>query len=106
MSSSEEVARKLDALWQRFLPTILARLAAIELAIESLETGRLDRERNRNASEEAHKLAGSLGIFGLASTSAMSSEIENLLSQPDLAESMAAELRKMFDSIKREIENR
>ena len=106
MSSSQEIVRKLDALWQRYLPTMLSRLAAIKLAIESLEAGKMDGELQRNAAQEAHKLAGSLGTFGLSSASATSSAIERLLSQPDLAESMAAELRKLFDSIKREIENR
>lgn len=106
MTSSEEIAKKLDALWQMYLPTMVSRLATIQTAIESLETGRLDRELKRNAAEEAHRLAGSLGTFGLAASSGMSSQIEHLLSQPDSMQSMTGELRKLFDSIKRDIEGR
>ncbi|HEU5234590.1 MAG TPA: Hpt domain-containing protein [Terriglobales bacterium] len=104
--SSSEVAKKLNALWQTYLPTMVLRLAAIQLALETLEAGHLDRELARVAALEAHKLAGSLGTFGLASSSGMSSQIEHLLSQPDSAQNMAPELRKLFDSVKRDIEAR
>ena len=106
MSSSEEVAKKLDELWRRFLPTILSRVATIQLAIEGLEAGHLDGELKANAAQEAHRLAGSLGTFGLAHSSGMSSKIERLLSKPDSIQSMAAELTRLLDSIKREIESR
>lgn len=105
MSSSEEVARKLDALWQSYLPTMRSRLAAIQVAIESLEAGHLDGETRQKAGYEAHKLAGSLGTFGLASSSRMSSEIEHILSEP-ATESEAAELKKLFECIKRDVESR
>jgi HPt (histidine-containing phosphotransfer) domain-containing protein len=106
MSSSDEVAKKLDALWQRYLPTMVLRLAAIQRAIETLEAGHFDRELTRTAALEAHKLAGSLGTFGLASSSGKSSQIEHLLSQPDSVQTMAPELRKLLDSIQHDIETR
>jgi HPt (histidine-containing phosphotransfer) domain-containing protein len=106
MSTSEDLTRKLDELWQRYLPTMQLRLASIQAAVESLEAGHVDGELNRKAAYEAHKLAGSLGTFGLASTSAMASESEHLLSEANSSESMAGELRKLFDSIKRDIESR
>jgi len=106
MSTSEDVTRKLEELWQRYLPTMQLRLASIQAGIESLEAGHLDSEAKRRASEDAHKLAGSLGTFGLAPSSAMAREIEHLFSESDSTESMARELRKLFDSIKRDIEGR
>jgi HPt (histidine-containing phosphotransfer) domain-containing protein len=106
MSSSDEVAKKIDALWQTYLPTMVVRMAAIQLAIESLEAGHFDRELTRNAALEAHKLAGSLGTFGLASSSGMSSRIENLLSLPESVQGMVVELRRLFDSVSRDIESR
>jgi len=106
MSTSEDVARKLEELWQRYLPTMQLRLASIQEAVESLGAGNLDGEVKRKAAQEAHKLAGSLGTFGLASTSAMAREIEHLLSETDSTESIARELKKLFDSVKRDIENR
>lgn len=106
MSSSDEVTQKLDAIWERYLPTMVLRMAAIRMAIETLEAGHLDRDLTRIASLEAHKLAGSLGTFGLASSSGMSSQIEHFLSQPDLVQTMAPELRKLLDSIQHDIETR
>ncbi len=104
MNSSEEVARKLDALWQTYLPTMLSRLASIRAAVESMEAGRVDEELTAKGAHDAHKLAGSLGTFGLASTSAMSAKIENLLSEPVFAAQNTAELRRLLESITRDIE--
>lgn len=106
MSSSEDIAKKLDALWQTYLPAMMSRLAVVDLAIENLEAGCLNGELKLKAAHEAHKLAGSLGTFGLTASSAMSSRIEHLLSQPDPMHSTAAELRTLFDSIKRDIDSK
>lgn len=106
MSSSEEVARKLDALWRTYLPTIRSRLETIGQALENLEEGRLDDELRLKAANDAHKLAGSLGTFGLASSSASSSRIETLLMEGTSRKSLVADLRSLFESINRDISNR
>ena len=107
MSSSDEIAKKLDALWQTYLPTMVLRLATIQMAIETLEAGHLDRELTRTAALEAHKLAGSLGTFGLPSSSGMSSQIEHFLAQPESVQGrVVVELRRLFDSVRRDIETR
>jgi len=106
MSSSDEIAGKIDSLWQTFLPTMLSRLSAIEAAIDSIEKGQPDEDARGKAAQEAHKLAGSLGTFGLASSSVASSQIENLLYQSGLTPASTAELRNLFQSLKRDIESR
>ena len=106
MSSSEEVARQLDALWQKYLPTMLSRLATIEAAIRAAEDGKPDEELKMKGAHEAHKLAGSLGTFGLHSSSAMSIKIEKILSEPIPLAGMTADLRNLFESVRRDIDRR
>ena len=65
--------------WQRYQKPILARLTTIEQAITALETGTLTEELRQKAEQEAHKLAGSLGMFGFAKGSELAKKIENLL---------------------------
>ena len=84
---------------------MFSRLATIETAVESLATGQLDDELRLKAAHEAHKLAGSLGTFGLASTSAMSAKIETLLDSASVATN-AAELKSLIGSIKTAISSR
>lgn len=86
---------------------MFSRLTTIHAAVESLEAGDIDEELRRKAAHEAHKLAGSLGTFGLTSSSAISSRIESLLSEPASgSRGTAADLRKLFESLKRDIENK
>ncbi len=106
MTSSEEVARKLDALWRTHLPAIRSRLETIGQAIKSLEAGQIGDELRLKAAHDAHKLAGSLGTFGLASSSANSAKIESLLTEAPSTQSLIADLRNIFESVKRDISNR
>lgn len=85
---------------------MFSRLATLETAVESLETGQLDDELRLKAAHEAHKLAGSLGTFGLASTSAMSSKIETFLVDSASVASNTAELKSLIELIKTAISSR
>ena len=84
---------------------MFSRLATIEAAVESLATGQLDDELRLKAAHEAHKLAGSLGTFGLASTSAMSAKIEILLDSASMA-NHTAEHKSLIGLIKTAISSR
>jgi len=106
VTSSEEIARKLDALWRTHLPAIRSRLETIGQALDYLEAGRLEDELRFKAAHDAHKLAGSLGTFGLASSSANSSKIESLLTEEPPTQSLIADLRNLFESVSRDISNR
>ena len=56
----------LDRLWTRFLPEIEARIDLLEDAARALMTPGLDaNDACREAHQAAHKLAGTLGTFGL-----------------------------------------
>ena len=54
----------LQRLWVRSKPEILSRLRVIQDYVASCQSGRFDVDMWRMAQREAHRLAGSLGVFG------------------------------------------
>lgn len=84
MSSSAtrpgDVARELiSALWERSVPILTDRLNGLDKACEAAVLGRLSPIMRRGAADTAHKLAGSLGMFGYPRGTEIAREIEQLL---------------------------
>jgi HPt (histidine-containing phosphotransfer) domain-containing protein len=75
-SKPSQVAEALDRLWNRFLPEIEERVAIIERAAAAIEAGSLTPELRRQAIAAAHKLAGTLGTFGLEEGTKVAREAE------------------------------
>jgi diguanylate cyclase (GGDEF)-like protein len=73
----------LAGIWERHHAAVLEQVAAIEDAVLALMRGALDEDRRAQATREAHKLAGSLGTFGLGAASERSRELELLLGAPE-----------------------
>lgn len=76
---SAELALRIAELWAEFRGTMLARVAAMEEVPARLAAGTLDDEARRSAFMHAHKLAGSLGTFGLLEASREAQAIEKRL---------------------------
>jgi HPt (histidine-containing phosphotransfer) domain-containing protein len=75
-----DVARELiSALWERSVPLISERLHGLDIACEAAVIGRLSPIMRRGATDTAHKLAGSLGMFGYPRGTELAREIEQLL---------------------------
>jgi len=103
MSTADKVNKKLDALWRKYLPTIRARLDSIKGALDAMERGDLNDQVRESAARDAHKLAGSLGTFGILNGSEVAQRLERLLLDQRTA---FAELARLFTSLKQEIEKR
>jgi diguanylate cyclase (GGDEF)-like protein len=69
-------------LWTQFREPILARMAVLEQAIAALETGKLQEDLRFDAERQAHKLVGSLGMFGLPAGSELARQLELALMEP------------------------
>jgi len=84
MSASQpsHISDALLALWEQFRVTIMGRVETIEQASAAWSRGSLDAELRRKAEQEAHKLAGVLGSFGLSEGSRIAGAVEQLL-QPE-----------------------
>jgi HPt (histidine-containing phosphotransfer) domain-containing protein len=67
------------ALWRDAQPRALERVALLEAAVTALADGALAPETADEARREAHKLAGSLGTFGLPAGTEHARAIERAL---------------------------
>jgi len=98
------MAEALARLWTKFLPEIEARLALIDQAAMALAAKGLPDEQRAAAHAAAHKLAGTLGTFGLQRGTELAREAEDFLAQErGTAEAQqlagwAAELQRVIQS--------
>jgi HPt (histidine-containing phosphotransfer) domain-containing protein len=65
MATNAGMAEALARLWTKFLPEIDRRLVVVESAVQAMHAGALSDELREDAHQAAHKLAGTLGTFGL-----------------------------------------
>ncbi len=86
--SKQRTALLLADLWSRNKPVIEGRLDVLERAA----VGPLSDEMRLEAHGVAHKLAGSLGMFGFAEGTNLARELELLLESPS---PQAAEIARM-----------
>ena len=102
------LAQTLDRMWTRFLPEIRERVAVLEAAAEALGAGKLANKQLEAAQAAAHKLAGTLGTFGLMHGTDLARKLE-LTFVPESAPSRGvgkklaatvAELRAMVEGRK------
>jgi HPt (histidine-containing phosphotransfer) domain-containing protein len=95
--AEEKTAALLAALWLRNRPLIEERLAILERAADAAANGTLIVEQREAAADIAHKLAGSLGMYGYDQGTQIARQIELLLDYhtPDAARliPLIAELR-------------
>lgn len=89
----------LTSLWERSLPQLRERLEVLDRAATAAIAGDLTENLRIEALEIAHKLAGSLGMFGYTQGTEISQQLEQLLEKTtptnssDLAE-LVAQLRQ------------
>ncbi|HEX4662884.1 MAG TPA: Hpt domain-containing protein [Terriglobales bacterium] len=107
MTAAYELNQKMQVLWQKYLPEMHARLGTVHSAVEALSDGSLSHELRNAAANAAHKLAGSLGTFGVHEGSVAAHEIERLLSARTIfSESEILRLQELASQLQREVENR
>lgn len=91
-------------LWEKARPGALGRVDAIDDALAALMAAALDDDQRDRARREAHKLAGSLGTFGLRDATKHAAALETafetapeLARVPELAEHARA-LRRLIET--------
>lgn len=77
-SPQKRVKATASRVWEKFKGKFAEQYAVIEQASSALTIGQLTPELKQQAKHEAHKLAGSLGIFGLKKGSYLAKELEEL----------------------------
>ncbi len=89
---SDEVRLALEKVWLNSRPEALERVATLQRFAENLSSGIPDEQSRQNALSAAHRLSGSLGMFGLNEASSCAAKIEALLGDgpmPDVATTVA-----------------
>lgn len=99
------LARTLDLMWKKFVPDILDRARVLEDAAEAAAAGRLTPAERKAAQAAAHKLAGTLGTFGLGRGTDLARELEQIYSGPgeipvDRVTRTATEIHSIIESRK------
>lgn len=99
---SDQVRSALEKVWFNCRPEALARLATLERFTEDLRSGVPVQESREKALAAAHRLSGSLGMFGLHEASSCAAEIEALLDAepaPDvaMATTLVGRLRSLLE---------
>lgn len=108
MTASENPALSaaLAQLWNKFLPQIEERVAILESAA-SQANNTLTGEQKSAAHAAAHKLAGTLGTFGLHTGTLLAREAEQILAEDsNLDTSAAARLSEIATELRQIIANR
>jgi HPt (histidine-containing phosphotransfer) domain-containing protein len=98
MSDAKDKTEALLAkLWVRIQPLIEERLSVLDQAAAAASAGTLGEELRKEAAGSAHKLAGSLGMYGYDEGTRVARELEALLgcASPDTSQlrRLIAELR-------------
>jgi chemotaxis protein histidine kinase CheA len=85
-ASSANIDKQIDTLlvqlWQKNLPTIRERLDLLDRFGSIAATGQLDEATRTEALNIAHKLAGSLGMYGYQQGTEVASKMERILKSP------------------------
>lgn len=85
-------------IWEKFKPRFMEQFAVLEQMAVALTADKLTDELQQHAVQEAHKLAGALGIFGSMQGSQLARELETLLrSQTPLGSEHADHVSAVVD---------
>lgn len=89
--SKPELSAAIDKLWARFLPEIQGRVAVLEAAAAAFAGNAMTDAQRRAASDAAHKLAGTLGTFGLTRGTVLARELELMYAEDGGADAAVGE---------------
>lgn len=81
IDTSDSQAAGMLKIWEQIRETVEQRVAVLEQAVGSLCQNQLSNELRQQAEQEAHRLAGSLGMFGSDEGSRIAQEIEPLFEE-------------------------
>lgn len=93
-------------IWERARISVLKRLGGLEQATRALLANELDENLRHLAEQDAHKLAGSLGTFGIQDGTQIARQIESLF-QPDsqIPQAQLSSLPELIAELKQIVTN-
>ena len=107
MTSADKLSKQIDDLWQKHLPLMRSRIETIQRAVDAIRNNRLTQDARTDAARDAHKLAGSLGTFGLRSASDAATELERLLLAENSGDSVSIDkILPLFAELRNQVESK
>ncbi len=82
MDTQAQIDTVLIQLWQKNLPVLRERLDLLDKFGSAANSGTLDEPTRLEALNIAHKLAGSLGMYGYQQGTEVASKMERILKSP------------------------
>ena len=104
MAITGQVPAAVQAVWERSWNETIGRVGTLDEAVGALLDGALDEDLRARAERDAHKLAGSLGMFGFPRGSEVARELEQALAPPGPAASDAPRLAELAIGLRAELE--
>jgi len=86
MNKHNQIEEVLASLWKKNLPILRERLDLLDRTASLAASGTLPEEPRIEAYSIAHKLTGSLGMFGYQQGTDIARKIEHILKSPTPAE--------------------
>jgi len=76
---ADMMAAAIQAIWEEGSEEVVRRVETLDQAVSALRAGDLGDHLRTRAEQDAHKLAGSLGTFGLSRGTELARELEQAL---------------------------
>lgn len=101
-----QTAAGIIGIWEQVKETVDRRVTVLEQAVTLLHKNQLSDELRQQAEREAHRLAGSLGMFGSDEGSRLAQEIEPLFEQGQLLSSKQMQyLSQLVTALRQELQH-
>jgi HPt (histidine-containing phosphotransfer) domain-containing protein len=96
--AQDKTAALLASLWLKVRPLVEERLAVLDAVAAGAQQGKMTQELRTEGRSNAHKLAGSLGMYGYDEGTRVARELEQLLesgsSDAERISALVLELRR------------
>lgn len=100
----QQIQEGLAIVWEKYKDLSHDRYLVLEQTARSLQANALTDEQQQAARQAAHKLAGALGILGLAEGASLARKIEQFFRGTALKQSQATQVSELIAALKRSLE--
>ncbi len=106
-TSADMMATAIQAIWEEGREEVGRRVGTLDEAVAALRCDKLGDRLRAQAEQDAHKLAGSLGTFGLPRATELARELEQALGAAGgPAPSDAPRLARLVIALRDQVDNR
>lgn len=104
LEREQQARAEVASIWERVQEKLRKRVSLMEQATTAMLKSQLSNELRLQAQQEAHKLAGSLGMFDLDEGSRLARAMERLFQLPELNKEQMQQLSALAAVLRRELQ--